>query len=283
MKRKVKMWIHIPIIESKKFNWLLRITKHLISRNVAIVLMAFVIFICLNSIYELVRSNIDIFNYINSLEILLLTYFAMFIHEIGHVSAAYKYGVQVGKIGFGIYMAYLVFFVDMTNTWRLDKNKRLVNDISGIYFQLITTIPIYLITILKTECIFIFDYFNYYDFFVDECYSCSKMDGYWLLTDFLNVHNVQIKTKQSINKLFVELTKKYKLKKRGQVYTLSKSTYFYGIYSIIYSLVKVVCIIFVCYALILLFMGWDNLINTISLVFKSFIERDFFYFIDSIK
>lgn len=37
----------------------------------------------------------------------------------------------------------------MTNTWRLDKNKRLVNDISGIYFQLITTIPIYLITILK--------------------------------------------------------------------------------------------------------------------------------------
>ncbi|RGB53896.1 hypothetical protein, partial [Absiella sp. AM10-20] len=68
--KKVKMWIHIPIIESKKFNWLLRITKHLISRNVAIVLMAFVIFICLNSIYELVRSNIDIFNYINSLEII---------------------------------------------------------------------------------------------------------------------------------------------------------------------------------------------------------------------
>lgn len=273
--KKVKMWIHIPIIESKKFNWLLRITKHLISRNVAIVLMAFVIFICLNSIYELVRSNIDIFNYINSLEILLLTYFAMFIHEIGHVSAAYKYGVQVGKIGFGIYMAYLVFFVDMTNTWRLDKNKRLVNDISGIYFQLITTIPIYLITILKPNVSLYLTILIIMISSLMNVIPVLKMDGYWLLTDFLNVHNVQIKTKQSINKLFVELTKKYKLKKRGQVYTLSKSTYFYGIYSIIYPLVKVVCIIFVCYALILLFMGWDNLINTISLVFKSFIERDF--------
>ena len=95
----------------------------------------------------------------------------------------------------------------MTNTWRLDKNKRLVNDISGIYFQLITTIPIYLITILKPNVSLYLTILIIMISSLMNVIPVLKMDGYWLLTDFLNVHNVQIKTKQSINKLFCRINK----------------------------------------------------------------------------
>lgn len=268
-KNSTKLWIHIPVIEASTFAFLYKIFMHLINKYVSILLLGVVGICCISAGYILVQTNENVLDYINSLQILCLVYLSMFIHELGHATAAYKYGVNVGKIGFGLHMTYLIFFVDMTNIWRLDKTKRIVNDVCGMYFQLITIIPVFIFGVISNNpSLFIVVLIIMLSSLMNII-PVLRMDGYWLLTDYLNLQNVQIKAKQSITKLYYEIKKKYVLKKENRTYTIAKSTYFYGVYSIIYSSVTALFIIIVLYASLTLIINWRDLVEKMVGIYRN--------------
>lgn len=270
-KKANKLWIHIPIIESSKFSFIYKMMKHLINKRLSIILLFMVSICCINAGYILIKNN-NIFDQINSLQIICLVYFSMFVHELGHATAAHKYGVDVGKIGFGIYMFYLIFFVDMTNTWRLDRTKRIINDVSGMYFQLLMIIPVYVFAVILNDFSLFLGIIIIFISSLMNIVPVLRMDGYWLLSDYLNIQNVQIKAKESILKLYKEMKKKHRHKQEGKVYTIAKSKYIYGLYSLAYSTVTIILIIFVIYASLTLVANWEDLIDKTAKIYLNLLR-----------
>jgi putative peptide zinc metalloprotease protein len=58
-------------------------------------------------------------------------------HELGHGTACRYGGGRPGRIGFGLYLVWPVFYSDVTDSYRLDRRGRLRTDLGGIYFNLV--------------------------------------------------------------------------------------------------------------------------------------------------
>jgi len=59
-------------------------------------------------------------------------------HELGHATAAKRLGVEVGEAGILFFMLAPVFFVDVTDAWKLRQRKdRMVITLAGIYVELL--------------------------------------------------------------------------------------------------------------------------------------------------
>ncbi|MEQ8425435.1 MAG: hypothetical protein RIA63_12045, partial [Cyclobacteriaceae bacterium] len=78
----------------------------------------------------------DIFTYTG------LLYLTMLIHELGHIAACRKFGIDHGEIGFGFYLAFPVLYADVTNIWKLDRHKRIITNLGGIYLELLYSLAI---------------------------------------------------------------------------------------------------------------------------------------------
>ncbi len=125
---------------------------------------------------------------------LIWGYFFLFVslllHELGHASACFHYGAEPSNIGLTIYLIFPVFYSDVTDAWRLKRWQRVIVDLGGIYFQLVTAAI----------------YVNFYNFtewtalkiaILAIASSCIldlnpvlKFDGYWALSDALGVTNL---------------------------------------------------------------------------------------------
>src|SRR5919106_871738 len=58
-------------------------------------------------------------------------------HESGHATACRYGGARPGVIGGGIYVAWPVFYTDVTDAYRLPRSGRLRTDLGGVYFNAI--------------------------------------------------------------------------------------------------------------------------------------------------
>ncbi len=111
-------------------------------------------------------------------------------HEIGHATSASYFGAKHGGIGGGFYLFTPVYFADVTDIWKLDKMKRIVVNLSGMYFELVfcsilafigyliinnTLLMISIIVCIKTL-------FNLNPFL--------RSDGYWVVSDLTNKPNL---------------------------------------------------------------------------------------------
>lgn len=261
-KKKSYLWLHLPIIESSKFRGLYSILKYLLYSRWVVIPLLIIVSICgVFSVMHLSKYPTDIFNNLNTILVIFLVYLSMFIHELGHATAAYKYDVNVGKIGIGIYLTYFVFFIDMTNTWRLDKNKRIINDVSGMYFQVLTTIPIFVCYMISHNISLLIGIVLILMTSAMNLIPFLRMDGYWLLSDYLNVQNIQVKAFKSIKEMTVELINAKRARKMDENYSISKSVYVYGIYSSVYVLTTCLIILSLLYSVMGLIQNHDLLIN----------------------
>jgi putative peptide zinc metalloprotease protein len=66
-----------------------------------------------------------------------IIYTTMLIHELGHIAACRKFGIDHGEIGFGFYSIFPVVYANVTEIWTLDKHKRTIANLSGIYLELV--------------------------------------------------------------------------------------------------------------------------------------------------
>jgi len=121
----------------------------------------------------------------NSLWVFVLYMFSNIMHEIGHASSCVYFGVKPGEIRKGIGC----FLCDVGFSWNLNRTKRVIVDISGFYFQLLTGCLYYIIFLLSGwEPLKISVYF----IIITCIFSIipnSKNDSYYAISDALGVLN----------------------------------------------------------------------------------------------
>ena len=129
----------------------------------------------------------------------LLIYYALVIataafHELGHAAACRRYNCEHGAIGVMLYMVFPAFYVNLSNAWRLSGRQRAVIDVGGIYFQLLTTVPLYLIHLLtgNVHCAVALVSVNVMALF--SLNPILKFDGYWLLVDLSGLVNLRARS-----------------------------------------------------------------------------------------
>lgn len=117
---------------------------------------------------------------------------AGFCHEYGHSVAAMSYGGKPGRIGVGIYMIMPVMFSDVTDVWRLDRRKRVIVDLGGIYFQ-----GLFLLLCFAVNQLFVHNHILNIGILLSGFQILSnlnpfiKLDGYWVLADYLGVSEIK--------------------------------------------------------------------------------------------
>ena len=123
-------------------------------------------------------------------------YVSLFLHELGHASACSGRGVRHGAIGFCIYLIYPAFYADVSEIWRLPRAERAVVDAGGMFMSLVCATffsAAFLVTgypalgCLALLCD-ITVLFNLNPFI--------RMDGYWLISDWLGVQNLMTMNKE---------------------------------------------------------------------------------------
>ena len=120
----------------------------------------------------------------------------LFMHEIGHAAASYRFGVKPNNIGFGIYLIFPVLYADVTGIWQLSKLKRTIVNLGGIYIQLIANL-------LLISWIFQsngdFDSISTARYLIQinlgtvliNLIPFLKFDGYWLYSDLFSLPNLR--------------------------------------------------------------------------------------------
>ncbi len=128
--------------------------------------------------------------------LVVFTVISSFIHELGHASACKHFGLKHGGIGFGLYLNFPVLYTDVTEIWKLNRKKRCIVNIAGVYFQLFCLIGLL--------CFFFFtgyDILRYMILMMDLGVLMTlnpffKFDGYWIVSDVLGVPNLRNRSKE---------------------------------------------------------------------------------------
>jgi putative peptide zinc metalloprotease protein len=114
------------------------------------------------------------------------------IHELGHATATMRYKIKSKEIGFGFYLIFPVFYTDVTRVWLLNRKRRLVVNMGGIYFQFIINmlffIGFFMIPSIKeiVSSLFITNT-------ILALYALNPLmrnDGYWMYSDFWDLPNL---------------------------------------------------------------------------------------------
>jgi putative peptide zinc metalloprotease protein len=111
-------------------------------------------------------------------------------HEFGHAAAARSVGARVGAIGASLYFIFPVLHCDVSRTWALSRGRRFIVSAGGFYVQawiIVVSLAMEVITrdrgwggVAQINLLFIAYNLN----------PLIKLDGYWLLSDALNISNL---------------------------------------------------------------------------------------------
>lgn len=139
----------------------------------------------------------------NSIAVIALISVGLLFHELGHATAASKYGCRKVEIGVGWYIYFIVFYAELSEAWKLSPKKRLVIDCAGGYFQAIYSVAMLVAFVITDEMFFLsacvllnlYNLFNLNPFF--------RLDGYWIASDILRTKNLRANAFAVIKRIFI--------------------------------------------------------------------------------
>ena len=115
-------------------------------------------------------------------------------HEFGHATACRRYNCEHGAIGFLLYMVFPALYINLSNAWRLPGRQRAVIDIGGIYFQLLTTVPFYIVYLCLGDPRYAAVILSIDLMALISLNPVLKFDGYWLLVDLSGLVNLRARS-----------------------------------------------------------------------------------------
>lgn len=137
-----------------------------------------------------------------------LSFIAVTFHEIGHAAASQNFGAKLGGIGGGFYLFTPVYFADVTDIWKLSPPKRIVVNLSGMYFELILC-AIYIVIGLIFDVAIL--YISGWIISLRTLFNLNpflRSDGYWILTDLSNVPNLHSASRNALYRTIKAIAKK---------------------------------------------------------------------------
>jgi putative peptide zinc metalloprotease protein len=130
---------------------------------------------------QVLRDPVDL------LIVLGLTLVSAVFHECGHAVGCRYGGARPGVIGVGIYLVWLSFFTNVTDSYRLSRAGRLRTDLGGLYFNLIFILAlagIYEVT--SAEVLLLVIAITHLEM-VEQLLPFVRFDGYFILSDLVGV------------------------------------------------------------------------------------------------
>lgn len=111
-------------------------------------------------------------------------------HEFGHITACVRYHAKQGGIGVGLYWIWPVFFADVRGSWTLTARERLQVSAGGLYFQLIYAALLAIVGMATGSATITLAIYMTMLLMGNTLNPILKYDGYWILSDWLNVANL---------------------------------------------------------------------------------------------
>ncbi|MDO5129024.1 MAG: hypothetical protein Q4D64_03790 [Prevotellaceae bacterium] len=205
-------------------------------------IMVSVIFVALtlDAVFFLTTKDLLTFsNKVNAYTIIGLLLFMLassFFHELGHASACKRFGIKHGGIGFGLYLNFPVLYTDVTEVWKLDRSRRCVVNIAGVYFQLMCIIPIIICFMLTDSDVLRYMIIIMNFGFVMTLNPFFKFDGYWMASDILGVPNLRQRSKEIIRYYINKLRRRSIGEMSYMLRMKKKAKWGFAVYAIVVNL-----------------------------------------------
>lgn len=118
------------------------------------------------------------------------------IHELGHCAAIARFGARQNGIGVGLYWIFPTFYAEVHDAWRLPRWQRVAVDGGGIYLQAIFVSVLIFLFLLEPNPTIVLAIWLSFTMMLNTLNPVMKFDGYWLLSDALQVHNLHSQMKR---------------------------------------------------------------------------------------
>lgn len=137
--------------------------------------------------------------------VMLLSLLGAFVHEMGHASALVSNGCKQTEIGFGLYIYYPVLYTDVSEAWKLSRQRRALIDIGGVYFQSVFQLLLLSLFFINGSSILIY-FFLVNDLIMFRTMNpFLRMDGYWLVADLFGIYNLREQSTKLIKHYVLKL------------------------------------------------------------------------------
>ncbi|MST31996.1 hypothetical protein GHK86_04555, partial [Acidimicrobiaceae bacterium USS-CC1] len=124
------------------------------------------------------------------LAVTAMTVFAAMIHETGHAAGTRAGGATPGVMGAGIYLAWPVFYTDISDSYRLSRGGRLRADLGGVYFNVLTLLAaIAAYGATRWSPLLVFVAVTHLEV-LTQFLPFVRLDGYWVVSDLVGVPNL---------------------------------------------------------------------------------------------
>jgi putative peptide zinc metalloprotease protein len=132
-------------------------------------------------IQQVLRDPVDL------LIVLGLTVVSAVFHECGHAVGCRYGGARPGVVGVGIYLVWLSFFTNVTDSYRLSRAGRLRTDLGGLYFNLIFILALAgLYEATSAEILLLVIAITHLEM-LEQLLPFVRFDGYFILSDLVGV------------------------------------------------------------------------------------------------
>lgn len=208
---KKNYWCRYEIASTGKIHWLITWLKPLFGQPFSYILgLSIFLNIILYAFLPKVSLDGRTYNIIVDIVAVYVIYLMiLFFHEFGHIAAALKAGLKERCVNFAMYYVFPVLYVKLDDTWTIDLKSRTKINLAGIMIQLLLNLPILgLILIFKgnqvlTQILYISFLMNIATI-VFNLIPFMKFDGYWILSDLLNIPNLIQESNNWLKAFFVK-------------------------------------------------------------------------------
>jgi CRP-like cAMP-binding protein/Zn-dependent protease len=174
---------------------------------------------------------------VSFLGLLLLTYFLVFVHEMGHAVVLIKYGRRVKSAGMMIYFGSPAFFVESSDSLMLDRNQRIVQSYAGPYAAFIVAGVCSMLAwgfpgFALAPTLYKFSVLAYLNQFMNLI-PLLELDGYWILSDFIQVPDLR-----PMSLAFIRHDLWHKLRIRERFNRQETSLALYGIVGTLFTILS---------------------------------------------
>lgn len=121
------------------------------------------------------------------LAVVAITFMGGLFHEFGHASATSYGGAKPGPIGAGVYILWPAFYVDITESYSMDRRSRVRTDLGGVYFNLVLTVVIGGAYVVTANELWLWALLAQDLTIVQQFVPFLRLDGYYLACDLAGV------------------------------------------------------------------------------------------------
>ncbi|MFC1835627.1 site-2 protease family protein [Thermodesulfobacteriota bacterium] len=207
-------FLYLPLINPDRFLdrtiWLWRLLVNRITAAITAALIPGAIYLLLSQINRLHNEFLYFFNLSNLLVLWIAIALVKLIHEFSHAYTAKNLGLRVPEMGIALLLFFPCLYCNTTTAWQLaDRKQRVAIALAGILAEAtLAIISVYVWSFSKPGLL------NSVAFFLMAVSLISsimfngnpllKFDGYFVLTDWLRMPNLQTNAFAYLKHLFVE-------------------------------------------------------------------------------